>query len=60
MSGRTSSPAAAPRCAVPARAATPVARVEPQALLAELALKHHDLVSQSEDLDVLGPVARRR
>ncbi|MET8461543.1 hypothetical protein ABZ422_20150 [Micromonospora zamorensis] len=35
-------------------------RVEPQALLAELALKHQDLVSQGEDLDVHGPVARRR
>jgi hypothetical protein len=36
----------------------PVTRVEPRPLFADLALQHHELMAQGEDLDVLAPVAR--
>jgi hypothetical protein len=38
----------------------PVARGEPCSLLAELAFQHHELMAQSEDLDVLAVVAHRQ
>ncbi|MGI5175223.1 hypothetical protein ACQEVZ_02690 [Dactylosporangium sp. CA-152071] len=37
----------------------PIARVEPHPLVAQLALQHHDLMAQGEDLSVLVPVAHR-
>jgi hypothetical protein len=42
----------------------PISRIEPHPhphpLAAELALQHHDLVAQRQDLYILGPVARRQ
>jgi hypothetical protein len=38
----------------------PVARGEPCSLLAELAFQHHEVMAQSEDLDVLAVVAHRQ
>ncbi|WP_426513364.1 hypothetical protein ACPPVO_23770 [Dactylosporangium sp. McL0621] len=38
----------------------PIARVERRPLVAQLALQHHELVAQGEDLSVLVPVAHRQ
>ncbi len=38
----------------------PVAGQEPQPGLTKLPLQDHDLVAQRHDLDILGPVARRK